>query len=419
MKVNLSKILFVLLILSVVSAKIELSFAMVAVAFVLGFRSKLDSHVGILVMLMSGIFLIGMLGVFHVPFGWGTFVKDVIYYLRPILLIVTGYMLISRIENKKFLFQAFIVLGFLSAIWHLFNIATGIGEIDSVVRLRTIGGRYNHIELVALIFLTLVKNIGLRKNFGPLTYKLLIGVLILSFILYFSRVMIVIYIVFALAYRGYLKVSAKGLKAGVTGILSLVAFMLLINQFDVDSNSKGIKGFIFKIQNSYEEIFESLEIKNIKKDKRELWKHWRGYEAESAINQLNDKGVWGWTFGDGFGSMVDLGVEVELAGEETRYIPLLHNGYVYVLFKTGLTGLFLYIIIFFYLHHFYKARSDSEIDLILNRLLVGCAFYFAISSLVISGIFKPYDFSILLTGSLLAVKKYYREDWNLGDSGNS
>ena len=79
----------------------------------------------------------------------------------------------------------------------------------------------------------------------------------------------------------------------------------------------------------------------------------------------------------------------------------------------------MYISIFFYLHHFYKARSDSEIDRVINRLIVGCAFYFAISSLVISGIFKPYDFSILLTGSLLAVKRFYREDRNFGDSGDS
>ncbi len=419
MRISIYKILFILLIISVVSAKIELSFIMVVIAFFLGFRSKLNKHVLDIAMIMLGIFLIGLLGIFHLPFGFGTFLKDVVYYLRPVLILTAAYMLISRIRNKKFLFQAFVVLGFISALLHLYSLISGFGEIDSVVRLRTIGGRYNHIELVALIFVTLIRNIGLREWFGRLTYGLLVSLLLVSFFLYFSRVMIVVYVAFYLAYQGYLKVSERGVKAGIIGLLSAITFMFIINQFDVDSNSKGINGFIFKIQNSYNEIFESLEIKNIKKDRRQLWKHWRGYEAESAINQLDKLGAWGWTFGDGFGSMVDLGVKVELAGEETQYIPLLHNGYVYVMFKTGIVGLLLYISMFFYLYFFYRARSNTEIEFILNRLIVGCAFYFAISSLVISGIFKPYDLSILLVGSILALKSFCVESWNTGNERNT
>ena len=49
----------------------------------------------------------------------------------------------------------------------------------------------------------------------------------------------------------------------------------------------------------------------------------------------------------------------------------------------------------------------------INRLIVGCAFYIGLSSLVITGIFKPYDLSGLVLGSLFALKNYYNGDWNI------
>ena len=186
--------------------------------------------------------------------------------------------------------------------------------------------------------------------------------------------------------------------------------MLVINRFDVDSNSDGIRGFIFKIQNSYSEMFESLDIEKIKRDKRDLWKHWRGYEAQSAINKLNEEGMSSWSFGRGFGSTVDLGAEVKLANKTFRYIPIIHNGLVYVLFKTGVLGLCIYLIYIMYLYSFYSLKPKSNTQHNLNRLIVGCSFYVGLSSLVITGVFKPYDLSGVVLGALFALKYYYNNE---------
>ena len=45
-------------------------------------------------------------------------------------------------------------------------------------------------------------------------------------------------------------------------------------------------------------------------------------------------------FGGGFGSLVDLGFAMQLGpGQEFQFIPVLHNGYMYLLVKTGFLGL--------------------------------------------------------------------------------
>ena len=156
-----------------------------------------------------------------------------------------------------------------------------------------------------------------------------------------------------------------------------------------------------------------MDIEKIKLDKRDLWKHWRGYEAQTAIKMLNDDGFVSWGIGKGFGALVDLGVEVQLSGEDVRYIPILHNGFVYVLFKTGILGLLFYLFYVSYLYSFYRAKSADDQIFRMNRLLVGCSFYVFFSSLVVTGIFKPYDFSSLLIGSIFALKGFYIENRNI------
>ena len=50
--------------------------------------------------------------------------------------------------------------------------------------------------------------------------------------------------------------------------------------------------------------------------------------------------------GKGFGYLLDIGFIQILADIKIRYIPFLHNGYVYILLKTGFIGLFSYLLFF-------------------------------------------------------------------------
>ena len=407
------KTFFVLLILSLFSAKVEVSFAVGIIPFVMSFSSKINIKLANILFLLAVIFIVGAFGIFKLDNTFQVYIKDIVYYSRPIIVILASFFLIRIIKDKEFLFTSIITLGFIYSIIHIFKIVINVNNIASIVDIRVFGGRYNHVELIALIFIITLKDIKIRNYFTKLTFKFLVFLLIVSFLLYFSRVMFVVLVLFFMAYKGYFKLTKKGIKKIFFGTILLVIFMAIINHFKVDSNSQGIGGFVFKIQNTYDEIFESLDIENIKLDKRQLWKHWRGYEAQSAIEELNSEGLSSWVFGEGFGSTVDLGVEVDLANEKVRYIPILHNGFVYVLFKTGIFGLIVYLIYVLYLYSFYKANSRTKTEFDINRLIVGCAFYIILSSLVVTGIFKPYDLSSLLIGSLFALKQYYNENRNI------
>ncbi len=404
---------FVLLILSLFSAKIEASFVIAIIAILISAISRINNRLIPILFLLTLVFFIGVFGIFRLDNTLDIYVKDIVYYSRPVLVVLASYFLIRKINDKEFLFSSIVVLGFIFAVFHLFKIVINYGRVSSIEDIRGYGGRYNHVELVGLIFIITVKKLKIKTYFTRLTFNSLVLLLVISFIFYFSRVMLVVLVLYVMAYKGYFRLTSKGVKKILLGTILLTIFLIIVNQFNVDSNSQGIGGFVFKIQNSYDEIFKSLDIETIKRDQRELWKHWRGYEAQRAIDRLNTGGSSSWLFGQGFGSTVDLGVEVNLANEKIRYIPILHNGFVYVLFKTGVIGLFLYLVYILYLYSFYKTRSRTKMEFTINRLIVGCAFYIGLSSLVITGIFKPYDLSSLVLGSLFALKNYYNEDWNI------
>ncbi|MGC3977978.1 MAG: hypothetical protein QM751_06935 [Paludibacteraceae bacterium] len=52
-------------------------------------------------------------------------------------------------------------------------------------------------------------------------------------------------------------------------------------------------------------------------------------------------------FGKGLGQLIDLKMYIELAGTDWRYIPVLHNGYAYILVKTGIIGVLFFVIFYF------------------------------------------------------------------------
>jgi hypothetical protein len=81
-------------------------------------------------------------------------------------------------------------------------------------------------------------------------------------------------------------------------------------------------------------------------DSYDLNAKYRAFEALAALNTYLAGGGWNLLFGNGFGKMVDLGtlMTLGLPGKQTdfQYIPILHNGYLYLLVKTGLVGFLLY-----------------------------------------------------------------------------
>ncbi|MDX1470729.1 MAG: hypothetical protein R3213_04475, partial [Flavobacteriaceae bacterium] len=129
--------------------------------------------------------------------------------------------------------------------------------------------------------------------------------------------------------------------------------------------------------------------------------HWRAYEASRAIGQLNEKGFWSWTFGLGAGSLVDLEFYAPLSNDPKgmRYISIMHNGYVFVLFKTGILGILFYLLFLFL--NYIAYRNTKHLHPALANMIFGIVLYFLFTSLVINGIYNLSDTTTLLLGGIL------------------
>jgi O-antigen ligase len=105
--------------------------------------------------------------------------------------------------------------------------------------------------------------------------------------------------------------------------------------------------------------------------------------------------------GYGFGSLVDLKFVAPLNDKGMRYIPILHNGYFYILFKTGLLGLFVYFgfLILLYLQA-YKKVLDTDL-MAIRYFISAIGLYFVFTSLIITGIYNFEETYTFILGGFL------------------
>lgn len=394
------KICLVLLILSLSSLSIELSFITSIVVLIVSVPKRIDQNLLSTVFFISILAITGALSTNWIKYPIYDLLRDVIYFVRPITILLSSYFIIKRIKSINFVFNAVVFIAFLFAIIHIFVILINIGSIYSYTYLRSLGGKHNHIEMVALVFLF----------FTPFTtifikYRKFVKlILFISFVLYFSRTMYIALFIFYLGYKGYLLLNRKFLKGVmVFGLIAIIGGITISN-IETTRDSKGLKSFIYKTQNSFKELFVPFDSKNVKRDKRSLWEHWRAYEAQKAIEQLNENGIKAWVFGMGYGPPILLGTEVWLDGKEVTEVSSIHNGFIYVLFKTGIIGLMLYLSFILYIFIAFQKFRLNQSNSIFNKLLVATSLYMMFNSFVITGFFRPGEFSIFLYGILIASK---------------
>ena len=385
-----------------------------------GLRSKISRATSSFIVGLLILLLIGCVSIFTYDESWYGFLKDFIYFLRPITVLLAAYFTVVNLKEKRAFFDLLVLTGFGFAGIHLLEIAINIVSIGpDISKLRGEYGRTNHVEMIALFIVICIKNIPIKKTRYKIVYQVFVVCLFVSFILYFSRTMFLVLFLMVLAYKGFLKLNGRGIVALILlAILGGIA-MFFINQYEPKTEDPGILGaFALKIKNSYTEAFKPIDIDPTKNDKRELWDHWRAFEANLVYDKIEDEKAW--VLGAGFGSTVDVGFEIRLQGEFIRYLPTTHNGLAYVYLKTGILGLLLYLFLIATLYLYYYSKRDSEGEISYNNLLAACAFYMFISSVVVTGIFKPYDMVTLLIGGTFALKQhFYFEDRNIRNEGDT
>lgn len=352
------------------------------------------------------VLLAGISGFFYTSESYDV-LKDFLYLAKPVIMITLGYYLIGKIRDKKFIFKAILFVGVFFAIYHIYRVSNYLLGFQFVIaKIRYVGGNANYIELLALVFL------HVRSSLRPVKLKPVLGlvvrlILYASFLLYFSRTMLFAFFILLLAINGYAKLSRRGV-IYVSVIVGLVVVMFgALQTMDLDRKSLGFEGFLYKLKNAPSEIL----ITKIDTDNHaELWDHWRGYEAYQAVEQLGKiKNNAGFFFGKGLGSLVDLGFYAPLNQDTIRYIPILHNGFAYLLFKSGVFGIFLHLLFLLGLYLLTYQRQINASISFFNNSIAGFSLFYFFTTLTITGIYNQGDVLAVVLGAFIYLRHFHRK----------
>lgn len=346
------------------------------------------------------IFLLGFLGCFLNNYIFSDFFKDVTYFLKPIINLTLSYLLIKNNKNLTSFLRIIVYFALFSALIHLFGVLI-IGDFsNSIHKIRGDYGLDNFIEVFAF-FVLLFSNKFLKEPLHKykFSFYLMLTLLLSSILLYFSRTMLVMFILVGVTILGYSKITFRSLKVISVFIVVLSLFYLYLFTIKINRNSDGIEALMYKIKIAPEEIFKT---KIDRENHKDLWDHWRGYEVKRALKLMNENPS-SYFIGTGFGSLVNLKFKAPVSENGMKFISRLHNGYMFTLYKTGVLGLFFLCVFLFnlYIKIYSNNNSDNNEEGFIKKLISSIGLFYLFSTLIITGIYIPNDTLIFILGGLL------------------
>lgn len=338
---------------------------------------------------LIGIFVIGIAGLYgHAELD---IARDIVYALSPIALIYLGHWLAGRGIGVKELMKPIMFLGILLALIHLSKFALNPELIGAdLIMVSSESYVSGDLVVLALVLGLFQKRLGLGNlfpRFLPRYVSLIF--LFLSFVLSYSRTELVVFIALSFALLGYLhRVNPRFIL--IVATLSTTFF--IITTMGVDDRSTT---FVSKLLRSLAEVKVSDY-----QDIEDISYNWRGFETYRVIVTYMSGSELQKIVGQGFGSLVSLGFTMNLAGSDYDYIAVVHNGYGYVLLKTGLIGILLYLMFYLKIVRIAVRHSNSNNPLkkYLALLLLGIVLCLIITMYVVGGLAEVHsaEFALLI-----------------------
>jgi len=234
-----------------------------------------------------------------------------------------------------------------------------------------------------------------HENLFPKTLPRFIALpfLLLSFILSFSRIGLIMGVIITSAVLGL--IGRFNFKT-ILFVVVFISSLLLIIQ---TTPSEDVNTFRGKMARSTKEI----TIANYQ-DMTDVNSNWRGFETFKALITFLSGNTKQKIIGQGFGAQVDLGFTMTLSGVDFNEIPILHNGFAYILVKTGIIGILCYLLFYFNLLKLsikYNISSNYE-QTVLSKLLLGVLLSLVLSMFVVGGMAEIHDSAyVLLVGFIV------------------
>ena len=310
--------------------------------------------------------------------------KDLWYVGNAAMSLWLAYLIASKLDDIQSLLRVIIAAAAVVSFFHLCRFALDPAIISqSVIDIRTeVGVGY---LLSALGIGVLLADYRFRLDLLPnrLAWWFFMGICLASVALSFSRTLWigVFTFVFVLIAVAYFKQTLRIAVVAGVALIAVMASPLLDDTTEPDTNST----FAEKAINSLRELRVSDY-----EDTLDIHRNWRGFESYRALETFAEGNLCSYLFGKGFGTSVDLGVTMLLMEEEFDSIPVLHNGYLYLLVKTGCIGMAAYLS-----YLLLSLRLGAKLLRLQPQKARGCgcliialALFMLESTLVISGMFN-------------------------------
>ena len=327
--------------------------------------------------------------------------RDAWYFLMPILGILAGGIIVRRTNDPVPLVVGVVVAGSIAACFFLVELIANISVLRAydVAGVRTENGAGPTLSLLTLVVLSVWrKQIQARFRRIPTSVLMLCMVVNLAAVAFsFSRILW-LGLIFAILISLIVKNTLRSL-VRVTVLLGLIACLISIFSFVMPEDLRTT--ISDKIVNSVGEISP-----NDYSDAADINQNWRGFETLMGLRTYLDGSADQLILGHGFGELVNLGISIQLGDELFDRIPILHNGYVYLLVKVGLLGASLYSlwIVNLIIGGFRGARGANCHAKEAGQVCMSIGIYLLASTMVVSGIFNKLDGLVitLLLGAMQA-----------------
>ena len=315
-------------------------------------------------------------------YNYNDIMKDFWYFELPILTFMTGWVFAPSMK-KNLRSRTVVLASLVNGVWFLLHLMT----IESKI---SINDQYGYrLEAGVLDFIVvwgsliaLNKALNWRKLDKSWRKLTLIALIVnpLAIVLSFSRteyasLVIAIFFVWLPSL-----VRKKRLYLIVTLVIIAICF-LSITFIKMGSRDNG--GFMARMAGSVREVgsdnFDNMSDVNTR---------WRAYEALMGLETFRQGNLIQLMIGRGLGAKVNLGIVMHLGDSNMQNIPILHNGYVYLLVKSGVWGLLLFLWQIRLL--WYRLRIREKSTKVIDDIRLGKAILLGtlLATLVITG---PYN----------------------------
>jgi O-Antigen ligase len=316
--------------------------------------------------------------------------KDLWYFSGPIVYIAFGYLVFERLGSWQRLVQPLVVIGAYACLVTIVGVVSNREQLlatTTVEDYRHIAGLGTFVLALPTVVLALMRNVGLptigvtRLTMVRATTYILSAIAVLST---FSRTHMVC-LAAGLVCTVNPRLTPRRVRNYTAVMMGAAVLLALASSMFNGDKQVLLESFVQKLANTSSEVdvhsYETYEDINL---------NWRGFEAARAAKTYAEFGDTQKVVGGGFGTMVDLGFAMKLGntGESFEFVPLLHNGYMELLVKTGPLGLGLFILfcIQIALMALREFRQSGKCAKLNGLVLLWTVFVFATTQGTITGI---------------------------------